>query len=243
MKQVIFLIGVILISMENQAQEKDPKATEAYEPVPSVVEPGNAQTPPSDAVILFDGSNFDQFEKTDGGQVEWEIKDNFMTVVPKTGSIRTKKGFGDCQLHIEWRSPEVVDGNGQGRGNSGVFLMGKYELQILDSYDNDTYTNGQAASIYKQYAPLVNACRKPGEWQTYDIIFTAPRFGEDGRMVTPARFTVLHNGVLVQNNIALLGPTEYIGIPVYQPHEDKLPIILQDHGDLVSFRNIWLREL
>ncbi|MGB3617868.1 MAG: DUF1080 domain-containing protein, partial [Catalinimonas sp.] len=157
--------------------------------------------------------------------------------------IRTKEAFGDCQLHVEWRAPTVVKGEGQGRGNSGVFLMGRYEIQVLDSYQNRTYANGQAASVYKQHPPLVNAARPPGQWQTYDIIFTAPRFNAEGRCVTPAHVTVLHNGVLVQHHVALLGPTEYVGLPFYRPHADKLPLELQDHGDLVSYRNVWVRAL
>jgi hypothetical protein len=164
-------------------------------------------------------------------------------VVPKTGGIRTKDSFGDVQVHVEWSAPTVVKGTGQGRGNSGFFFMGKYELQILDSYDNETYTNGMAASIYKQHPPLANAMRPPGEWNTYDAIFTAPRFNQNGMLISPARITVIHNGVLVQNNVELKGPTEYIGIPNYEAHPAALPIHLQDHGDLVSFRNIWVRKL
>ncbi|HVF96407.1 MAG TPA: DUF1080 domain-containing protein, partial [Flavisolibacter sp.] len=152
-------------------------------------------------------------------------------------------GFGDCQLHIEWRSPAEVKGEGQGRGNSGIFLMGRYELQVLDSYNSKTYSNGQAGSIYKQHMPLVNATRPPGEWQTYDVVFTAPRFSEDSLLKSPARITVLHNGVLVQNNTQLWGGTQYIGLASYQKHGDKEPIVLQDHGNPVSFRNIWIRPL
>ena len=166
-----------------------------------------------------------------------------MTVVRGAGSIQTKKSFSDCQLHIEWRSPAVVKGEGQGRGNSGIFLMGRYELQVLDSYQNRTYSNGQAGSIYKQVAPLVNASRKPGEWQVYDIIFTAPRFNKDSTLKSQARITVIHNGVLVQNNTTIWGATEYIGIATNAWHPEKLPIALQDHGDAVSFRNVWIREL
>lgn len=153
------------------------------------------------------------------------------------------KGFGDCQLHIEWRTPSVVKGEGQGRGNSGIFLMGRYELQVLDNYNNKTYSNGQVASIYKQLIPLANASRPPGEWQTYDVIFIAPKFNAEGRLQSQARITVIHNGVLVQNNASIWGGTEYIGIAEYKPHAAKEPIMIQDHGDLVSFRNIWIREL
>jgi hypothetical protein len=166
-----------------------------------------------------------------------------MVVKPGSGNVKTKKGFGDCQIHIEFRTPAKVESQGQGRGNSGIFIMGKYELQVLDNYNNTTYVNGQAGSIYKQLPPLVNACRPPGEWQTYDIIFTAPRFSADGRLQSQARITVLHNGILVQNNQAIWGGTEYIGIAEYKPHSMKESLVLQDHGDAVSFRNIWIREL
>lgn len=224
-------------------QEKDPKTTELWEPVPPKVTPGENGAPPSDAIILFDGTNLESFESQDGGEAKWKIEDGFFTVAPKTGVIKTKQSFGDCQLHIEWRSPIGDDGEGQGKGNSGIFLMSKYELQVLDSYESKTYSNGQAGSMYKQYIPLVNVCKPTGEWQAYDVIFTAPKFGESGRMVSPARITVIHNGVLIQNNVALLGPTEYIGLPLYKQHENKMPLMLQDHGDLVSYRNIWIREL
>ncbi len=160
-----------------------------------------------------------------------------------SGGILTKRGFGDCQLHVEFRTPAVIKGEGQGRGNSGIYFMSRYELQILDNHINKTYVNGQAGSIYKQLPPLVNACRPAGEWQTYDIIFTAPRFYEDGRLKTQATITVLHNGVLVQNNKTLWGSTEYIGSPVYKKHGEKEPIFLQDHGNPTAFRNIWIREL
>lgn len=226
-----------------EAQKSIPEVTEVHEPVPPVVTPGLNNAPPSDAIVLFDGSDLSKWEKSDGSAAQWKVEKNYMTVVPGTGGIRTKQGFGDVQLHLEWRSPEIVKGEGQGRGNSGVFMMGRYEIQVLDSYDNYTYPNGQAASIYKQTIPLVNASRKPGEWQTYDIIFTAPRFNEKGRVSHPARITVIHNGVLVQNNVEIWGNTEYIGLPTYTNHPDKLPLGLQDHSDLVSFRNIWIREL
>ncbi len=220
-----------------------PEVTEVHEPVPPVVTPGAGTAPPSDAIILFDGTSLTEWEKPNGESAPWKIENGAVTVEPGTGDIRTKQGFGDIQLHLEWRAPEVVKGDGQGRGNSGVFFMNRYEVQVLDSYDNPTYPNGQAASVYKQAIPLVNACRKPGEWQTYDIIFTAPRFNQQGRVTHPARVTVIHNGVLVQNNVEIWGSTQYIGLPTYTKHEDKLPIRLQDHGDLVSFRNIWVREL
>ena len=222
----------------------DPKLSEYWTPEPKVITPGKtASDAPSDAIILFDGSNFDKWQYTKGGDVKWMLDKGAMTVAANTGNIRTKEGFGDCQLHIEWRTPAEVKGDGQGRGNSGIFLMGRYELQILDNYNNKTYVNGQAASIYKQLPPLVNACRPPGEWQTYDIIFTAPRFYENGTVRSQARITVLHNGVLVQRDAVLLGSTQYIGVANYEMHGDKEPIELQDHGNPTSYRNIWIRPL
>lgn len=203
---------------------------------PKVVETAPHQ-PPSDAIVLFDGKNMDQWK---GGD-KWKIKHGY--VVADKQSIETKQSFGDCQLHIEFATPAKVEGNGQGRGNSGVFLMGNYEVQILDSYDNKTYFDGQAAAIYKQYPPLVNACRKPGEWQSYDIIFNAPRFNEYGQLVKPAYLTVIQNGVIVQNHTELQGATYYHQPPFYTAHEDKLPIELQFHKNPVKFRNIWIREL
>ncbi|TVR72147.1 MAG: DUF1080 domain-containing protein [Marinilabiliales bacterium] len=235
----IFLLTVITM----EAQEGRDRVTEVHEPVPPVVTPGVGTAPPSDAIVLFDGTDLSNWVDRDGNQPPWEVNNGAMTVVPQTGDIWSKQKFGDVQLHIEWRAPAEIRGEGQGRGNSGVFLMGRYEIQVLDSYENPTYPNGQAASVYKQHIPLVNACRQPGEWQTYDIIFMAPRFNEQGRVTHPARVTVIHNGVLVQNNVEIWGDTEWIGLPTYTKHEDKLPIRLQDHGDLVSFRNIWVREL
>lgn len=234
----------ILCSPGAHAQADAPKLTEVWKPVPPVVSPGaTAALPPSDAIVLFDGKSLAAWESDKGEAASWTLADGAMTVKPGAGGIRTKQGFGSCQLHIEWRSPAVVKGEGQGRGNSGIFLMGRYELQVLDSYNNTTYSNGQAASLYKQQMPMVNACRPPGEWQSYDIIFTAPEFYEDGRLKSPAHITVLHNGVLVQYNTPIWGSTEYIGIPKYTRHENALPLGLQDHGDLVSFRNIWVRPL
>lgn len=246
----LFLAIGGLTAIPAMAQEKKeiklpPEATEFYEPEVKVVTPGKENhQPPADAIVLFDGNNLDAWvSERDGSGAPWKVENGIVTVEPKTGGIKTKETFGDVQLHIEWRSPSEVKGTGQGRGNSGLFLMGKYELQILDSYENSTYTNGQAASIYKQHPPLANAMRPPGEWNTYEVIFTAPRFNKDGMLINPAKITVIHNGILVQNNVKLKGPTEYIGIPNYVAHPDELPIHLQDHGDLVSFRNIWVRKL
>ena len=224
-------------------QIRTPQSTEIWKPVPPVVTPGEYTAPPSDAIVLFDGSNLDLWQNKIGKEAGWIVENGCVTVKRGTGSILTKKTFADIQLHIEWRSPEIVVGKGQGRGNSGIFLMNHYEVQVLDSYENPTYSNGQAASIYKEHIPLVNACKKPAEWQTYDIIFTAPRFGESGRVVLPAYVTVIHNGVLVQNHVAIWGKTNFIGAHSYKPHDAKLPLSLQNHGNPVSYRNIWIREL
>lgn len=241
-KYVLFVVPALFaISLVN-GQDKDPKVTEIWKPVPPKVTPGKAGNPPSDAIVLFNGENLAKWESTNGGDAPWKIEGNAMTVVPKSGAIKTKNSFGSVQLHIEWRTPATVEGNGQGRGNSGVFFMGRYELQVLDSYNNETYSNGQAASIYKQHIPLANACKEPGEWQSYDVIFKAPVFGESGRIIHPAYITVLHNGVLVQNHVAIWGTTQFKGLPTYDEH-GKAPIILQDHNNPVSFRNIWIREL
>jgi hypothetical protein len=242
-KSFLLTAIIILYVLSMEAQQGIPEVTEVHKPVPEVITPGTGTAPPSDAIVLFDGRDLSLWVNSKGEAARWDVKDGAMTVVPGTGGIQTKQGFGDVQLHLEWRTPSVVKGEGQGRGNSGVFLMGRYEIQVLDSYDNYTYPNGQAASVYKQHIPLVNASKKPGEWQTYDIIFTAPRFSEQGRVTHPASVTVIHNGVVVQNNIQIWGSTQYIGLPAYSPHDDKLPLGLQDHGDLVSFRNIWIREL
>lgn len=219
-------------------------------PQPPVVDPGTASTPekpgrpPSDAIVLFDGTNLDQWAALDGTPSKWVVRDGFMECVRDAGYIRTKRNFGDCQLHLEWAAPTPARGTGQGRGNSGVFFGGtRYEIQVLDSFQNTTYADGSAASIYGQYPPLVNACRPPGEWQTYDIIYTAPRFAADGKLLSPARITLFHNGVLVQNNVELTGPSTWVERPPYSPHPEKLPIALQDHGNPVRFRNIWVREL
>lgn len=244
-----FLANFMLFPIGSIAQEPSdlpPEATEFYEPVPPKVIPGDSKnTPPSDAIILFDGTDLSAWEnEEDGSEATWNTEGDILTVNPGTGGIRTTREFGDVQLHLEWRAPEEIEGEGQGRGNSGILFMGnRYEVQILDSYENETYTNGQAASVYKQSPPMVNATNPPGEWNTYDIIFTAPRFNKDGMLVSPAKLTVFHNGVLVQHNFKLRGPTVYTGIPNYTAHEEKLPLHLQDHGNPVSFRNIWVREL
>lgn len=217
--------------------------TEVWEPVPEIVEPGNNTAPPSDAILLLGQTDLSEWEHEDGSDPKWDYDDGVMTVVDETGLLRTKRKFGDCQLHIEWRTPGKIEGDGQGRGNSGVFLQERYEVQVLDSYNNRTYSNGQAGSIYKQYIPLVNASLPPGEWQKYDIIFTAPKFKVDGTLDSPGYFTVFHNGVLIQNHAEIKGKTVNSGEPSYEKHAPKESIMLQDHGNPVSFRNIWIREL
>lgn len=238
---------------EKYAQQNiKPEVTELWNPEPIQIDPGlTVSDPPSDAVVLFDGSNLDGWIHKGGKQPEWRVKDDYFTVKPGSGSLITKQSFGSCQLHIEFRSPSVIVSEGQGRGNSGVYFMEDpnksgdtgYEIQILDSYNNRTYSNGQAGSVYKQHSPLVNASKKPGEWQTYDIVFKAPVFNDKGGVENPAYITVLHNGVLIQNNVQIQGHVKFIGYPEYVAHPSKLPIKLQDHGNLVSYRNIWIREL
>lgn len=256
-RSLILSAALLVVTGSVQAQKKinqdslvkEAAKTEYWEPVPKLVTPGKTPSDaPSDAIVLYNGKDVEQWQKEKGGAPGWKIdKDGALTVVKGSGNIATKQGFGDCQLHIEWRSPAAIAGASQSRGNSGIFLMGQYELQVLDSYNNPTYVNGQAGSMYKQYAPLVNACRKPGEWQSYDVIFMAPRFFSDGKLQSPARITVLHNGVLVQNNVEIKGHTEWIGQPKYSAHKDKEPLVLQDHGmdggNPMSYRNIWIREL
>jgi hypothetical protein len=240
--------------MNVRAQSGDPKLTEVWTPVPKIVTPGATNNDaPSDAVILFGGKNLDEWVsvKDPKNPAEWTVADGVITVNKSKGNIQTKRAFIDYQLHIEWKIPANITGSGQARGNSGVFLASTgpgddgYEMQVLDCYNNTTYVNGQTASIYKQSIPLANACKKPGEWQTYDIIWTAPRFNDDGTLKSPARVTALHNGVLVENNYELKGVTKYIGSPEYKKHGAS-PIKLQAHGDPsepISYRNIWVREL
>ncbi|MET3667473.1 DUF1080 domain-containing protein [Caulobacter sp. 1776] len=245
-------LGGLLIGSLALAQTK-PEETEVWKPVPPVVAPareiGGA---PSDAIVLFDGRDLAQWVSTqDKSPAAWRVEDGVLTVDKTRGNIETKRSFRDYQLHLEWRIPADITGTGQARGNSGVFLASTgpgdhgYELQIVDSHDNATYVNGQAASLYKQHPPLANASRKPGEWQIYDVIWRAPVFGADGALVSPATVTALHNGVLVQDNATLSGETVYIGKPAYKAH-GPAPIKLQAHGDPsapISFRNIWVREL
>ena len=254
MKKAIILTALLAVgTVMAFAQQAKPEDTETWEPIPKVVTPGAAfRDAPSDAIILFDGKNLDEWvQNADGSPAKWDVADGILTVNKNYGNIETKRKFNSYQLHLEWRVPANITGSGQARGNSGLFLAstGKggagYELQVLDSYNNKTYVNGMAGSLYKQAIPLANPGRKPDEWQTYDVIWNAPVFNEDGTVKTPAHATVFFNGVLVENNFELKGPTLYIGKPEYKAH-GACPIKLQAHGDKsepLSFRNIWIREL
>ena len=255
MKQIktltVILAAFVFTAKAQTAKHED---TEFYSPVPKVVMPAAMPgQPPSDAVILFDGSSLDEWvpTKDSTSSNKWDLKKNIMTVNKANGDLQTKRRFTDFQLHIEYRIPKNITGQDQARGNSGIFLAalpwgaGGYELQVLDNFNNETYVNGQAGSMYKQSPPLVNACRKPGEWQAYDVVWTAPRFNKDGSLKLPARVTAIHNGILVQNNTILKGDTPFIGQPEYRQH-GAAPIKLQAHGDKsepISYRNIWVREL
>lgn len=235
------LLLVAVIGTSAFAQEKEKEL-----PQPAVIQPGGKGKAPSDAIVLFDSGTLSKFESVkDGSPVGWKVNGNSFTVVPKTGNIQTKEKFGDCQLHVEWNSPvkDVEAGKtGQGCGNSGVYLMGKYEVQVLNSYINQTYPDGQAGAIYKQYPPLVNASLKPGEWQVYDIVFTAPRINSDGTQQKPGFFTVFHNGVLIQNHVEIQGATQ-AGNNKTSIDQSELPLMLQNHSNEVSYRNIWIRKL
>ena len=242
-------LAMLLPALAGERQQPDPKATEAWAPEPRRVEPGPSTAAPSDAIVLFDGKDLHEWESAaaPGQSAGWSVAGGTLTVRDGSGDIQTRRLFTDYQIHLEWRVPMSLKGSGQARGNSGLFLASTgagsgYEIQILECAGNKTYANGQAASMYKQHIPLVNACAAPGEWQAYDVIWTAPRFGADGTLLTPARVTALHNGVLVQHHVALEGETVYAGKPSYRRH-GPAPIKLQDHGDAVSFRNIWVRPL
>jgi hypothetical protein len=249
-------LATVIISKAQMSREDSAAKTEVWSPEPPIVTPGaTPQDPPSDAIILFGGKNLDQWRSSSDTtkSAGWIVSDGMFTVNKKAGNIETKQRFMDYQLHLEWRIPENIHGSSQSRGNSGIFLATTgpgndgdgYEIQVLDCYNNKTYVNGQTGSVYKQSIPLANACKKPGEWQTYDIIWTAPRFNEDGSVKSPARVSVLHNGVLLQNNTELKGTTRFIGTPSYKKHGSE-PIQLQAHGDPsppISYRNIWVRPL
>lgn len=253
MKVKLMILGICLTLLSAELGYTVSNSTEkslsrwavhdANRPQPPIVtaaeRPGQ---PPSNAIVLFDGRDLSQWvSDKDSGTAKWKVENGYMEIIKNMGNIRTKQSFGDCQLHVEWASPVTVSGIGQGRGNSGVFLMGNYEVQVLDSYNNKTYPDGQAASVYGQSPPLVNVCRPPGQWQSYDIIFHRPIF-KDGKVIKQATITLLHNGVLVQDHFEIEGSTAHAK-PRYHPHIDKLPIKLQNHGNPVRYRNIWLVEL
>lgn len=244
-----FLLSSLLLlwsASAGFAQEISPKDTEDWSRKPSIVAPGKRGTAPSDAIILFSGKqDLDKWEHPDGSQVKWKVKGDVLTIEKDATDVRTKQPFGSVQLHIEWKTPDPKEDGSNSRGNSGVFLMDQYELQIYESYQDmsEIYYNGQAASIYKQHIPLVNASTAPQTWQTFDVVFNAPEFNSDKSLKTPAFITVFHNGVLVQNHVEIKGPMMYEGYPEYTYHAAKLPIRLQEHDSRVSFRNIWVREL
>jgi len=240
------LLGLIGFAAAQTIPKMDWLVHDPNRPLPAVLDPGPAGPPvgpPPGAVVLFDGKDLGQWQDAKGNPARWKVENGYMEVAAGTGSIQTKQGFGDCHLHVEWAAPAVVKGEGQERGNSGVFLMNLYEVQVLDCYDNKTYADGMTAAIYGQHPPMFNVCRKPGEWQTYDIIFHAPRFDADKALVAPAWMTVVHNGIVVHSYDVLTGPTAHKQRPPYAAHADKLPVSLQDHGNPVRFRNIWIKEL
>ncbi len=243
-------IALLFAAMPASAQtDAQWKIHDLNRPVPAVITPGSSSSQdapgkaPSDAIVLFDGKDLSQWLNENNGAAKWKVENGYAEVVAKTGYIHTKKAFGDCQLHVEFSEPAPPKGESQGRGNSGVFLMGLYEIQVLDSYENKTYADGQAAAVYGQYPPLVNASRPPGQWQSYDIVFHAPHFDQSGKLLRPARVTVFHNGVLVQDNVEIRGRTAIGDVPTYEAGPDKAALALQDHGDPVRYRNIWIREL
>ena len=247
---LLFIIGILsAVTFSFSQGEMKWKIHDPDRPLPPVITPGTASTEdkagtaPSDAVVLFDGKDLSHWVDKDGKPAKWKVQNGYMEVVPGTGNISSRDSFGDCQLHVEFAEPSPAHGESQERGNSGVFLMGLYEIQVLDSYENKTYADGQAAAVYGQYPPLVNASRPPAKWQTYDIIFHGARFAAGGKLLRPARVTVLHNGVLVQDNVEMTGPTAHGERPPYKAGPDKLPLGLQDHEMLVRYRNIWIREL
>jgi hypothetical protein len=240
---VLSLCAFNLIHGQGRDRESlDPEVTEVWKLVDKVIPAETIGMPPSDAVVLFDGSDLDAWMHLDGSDAKWEVADGAFTVKKETGDIKTRETFGDVQLHIEWMAPTDVVGSGQNQGNSGIFLQERYEIQVLDSYTTETYANGQAGAIYKQHPPLANANRPPLTWQAYDIIYRAPVFNDEGKVLVPARITAFLNGILVQDNTSIWGPTEYKGLPVYVEHGNAA-LKLQDHGNPVKFRNIWVREL
>ena len=245
--RLLMILSAFVVAVSGGNPPEDLRTWAIHDPArprPPAVDPGPAgpSVPaPAGAAVLFDGRDLSRWTAIGGGPAGWKVENGFMEVVKGTGSIRTREEFGDCRLHVEWAAPAEVRGSGQGRGNSGVFLMDRYEIQILDGWENPTYADGMAAAVYGQYPPLVDACRRPGEWQTYDIIFRAPRFDASGGLLSPARMTVFHNGILVQDDVPLTGPTAHKARPPYAVHPEKQPLSLQDHGHPVRFRNIWIR--
>jgi hypothetical protein len=249
----VVLAGLAIVVSAARIEAQAPTVPTLPEPIhdttrarPRVVNPGPvvlSARAPSDAQVLFDGRDLSEWRSRDGTPARWKVENGYVEVVAGAGGITTTRAFGDSQLHVEWAAPAPPAHTGQDRGNSGVFLMGQYEVQVLDSYENATYADGQAAAIYGQYPPLVNASRAPGEWQSYDIVFRRPRFNERRELVEPARITVMHNGILVHDGVTLTGPTSHRRRPPYSAHADRLPISLQDHASPVRFRNIWVRDL
>jgi len=241
---IFFVLGSYSYAFTQTVERMTPEDTEWYNPVPPKVVPGENVflNPSSDAIILFDGSDMSKWQSSDGGEVPWNINHGYITVEAGTGDIQTKQSFENFQLYLEFKMPFNNSHEGQDRGNSGIYLQNKYEIQVLDAWENPTYVNGMGGSVYKQTAPLVNPAKRPGKWQSYNILFTAPEFNDDGDLISSARVTVIWNGVVVQNNTEILGHTPYVGYPEYTPHGDG-PIRLQDHNSEVSYRNIWIREL
>ena len=248
----VAVVGTLVVFCSALSAAPDPQwlGHDRERPLPVVVTPGTpsvqeqAGKAPSDATVLFGGQDISAWVAMDGSPTKWVVKDGALECVPGSGYVRSLQAFGDCQLHVEWAAPNPPHGDSQGRGNSGVFFgFGRYEVQVLDSYNNKTYADGSAASVYGQYPPLVNASLAPGQWQTYDIIWTAPRFDAQGKLESKARLTVIHNGVLVQNNVELTGPTGWVGRVPYPVHPERTPIAFQDHGNPVRYRNVWVREL
>ncbi|HEV2423900.1 MAG TPA: DUF1080 domain-containing protein [Terriglobia bacterium] len=243
----VFISGVLWATHIGAAQKY--AEHDRDHPLPPVITPATCSTqdkpgnPPSDAIVLFNGHDLSNWESVKGGPADWTVSDGYFATKPGTGDIRTKQAFGDMQLHVEWSTPNPPHGEDQDRGNSGVFLQGLYEVQVLDSFQSVTYADGQASAIYGQYPPQVNACRPPGAWQTYDIIFHGPRFSDEGTLLRRARVTVIQNGVLTQDNVAIMGPTGHHIRPQYTPTPEKLPLALQDHNHPVRYRNLWVREL
>ncbi|WP_066631025.1 3-keto-disaccharide hydrolase [Labilibacter marinus] len=245
MKKTIIISLIFFLCLNTFGQEKKQNNFADWEIKPALVVAAKNSKAPSDAIILFSG-HLSQWEHIDGSKIEWPASKKRFKILPETKSIHTKKSFGDCQLHVEWRVPKNEDhGKKMNYGNSGIYFMEQYEVQVYDSYNNHRkiYSNGQAGSIYKQYSPLVNVCKKPGKWESYDIVFTAPQFKDDGTLKSPAYFTVFHNGVLIQNHVELTGPTTHLKYTEYKKHPEKMPLLIQSHGSAVEYRNIWIRDL